>query len=144
MSDVIGAEQPPDPAAKPATSRREVLRDLGSVLSAAAIIPIVPGYESAHHAGNPLAGAHRTGGSDGRGDLSSVLVPAYFPPAQFPVQWSALTDTRILAVVLNVDDGPGDAPMPEFVSAVSAIEAAGGTVTGYVDAGFGARSVTEM
>ena len=73
-----------------------------------------------------------------------MLVPAYFHPAQAPAQWSALTDRRILAVVLNVDDGPGDARQSEFVSAVADIEAAGGTITGYVDAGFGARSVAEI
>ena len=129
MPDVIGGESPAGPAG---ASRREVLRNLGGVLSAAAIMPMMPEHE---HNG-------RAGGAGGA--LSTMLVPAYFHPSHFPAEWSALTDPRLLAVVLNVDDGPGDNRQLEFVSAVSGIEATGGTVVGYVDAGFGARSLTEM
>jgi len=109
-----------------------VLRDLGSVLSAAAIMPVM---SSSHGPARRLTRG---------GDLSSMLVPAYFHPAQSPAEWSSLTEPRLLAVVLNINDGPGDNREPEFVSAVTDIEAAGGTVTGYVDAGYGARSVAEM
>jgi hypothetical protein len=134
-----GGGEPPA-GGGPATSRRAVLRDFGSVLSAAAIMPMVSTSSPLSYAASSPGFHHRDGG----GNLSSMLVPAYFHPAQFPAEWSALTDPRLLAVVLNVNDGPGDARESEFVSAVSGIEAAGGTLTGYVDAGFGARSPDEM
>ncbi|HEX6473351.1 MAG TPA: spherulation-specific family 4 protein [Streptosporangiaceae bacterium] len=148
MPDVIG-EEPSGPPIDPcdqdtggtaATSRRAVLRDFGSVLSAAAIMPMVSTSPLSASSLSSAAGYHGGGG----GNLSSMLVPAYFHPAQFPAEWAALADPRLLGVVLNVNDGPGDAREPEFVSAVFGIEAAGGTVTGYVDAGFGARSEDEM
>lgn len=157
MSDVIGSETPEDRAgrADPAggssgpASRRDVLRDIGSVLSAAAIMPVLPVSGGRPAVGSWSGTGH--GGAGGRGDgadagagLSSVLVPAYFHPGESPAGWSALTDPRLIAVVLNVADGPGDGPLPEFLSAVAAIDAAGGTVTGYVDAGFGARSADEI
>jgi hypothetical protein len=140
MPDVIGTEPPEDSAGLanppgcspgPPASRREVLRDIGSVLSAAAIMPVMP---------SPRRGRRAAGG----GGPGTMLVPAYFHPSQAPGDWSSLSDRRLLAVVLNVRDGPGDAQEAEFVSAVSGIEAAGGTVTGYVDAGYGARSVADV
>jgi hypothetical protein len=140
MPDLIESEPPAgsmDAEGQGGTpaSRRDVLRDIGSVLSAAAIMPVIP--SSPHH-------AHRAAALAGGGELSTMLVPAYFHPAQSAAGWSSLADPRLLAVVLNVDDGPGDAREAQFVSAVAAIEAAGGTITGYVDAGFGARSITDM
>ncbi|HEU5156684.1 MAG TPA: spherulation-specific family 4 protein [Streptosporangiaceae bacterium] len=126
-------------AARPPTSRREVLRDIGSVLSAAAIMPVMSSADPARRLTDGSAGGDGHGGG-----IGSMLVPAYFHPVHAPAAWATLTDPRLLAVVLNINDGPGDAREPEFVTAVSAIEAAGGTITGYVDAGFGARSVADM
>jgi hypothetical protein len=147
MPDVIGDESPPGQGgpgadlvagplpgqvAGPRAPRGVAPRDFGGVLSAATIMPVMPSAKSA-----------RRGGIDGDG-LSSVLVPAYFRPGLFPAEWAALSDPRLLAVVLNVDDGPGDSCEPEFVSVASGIAAAGSTVIGYVDAGYGARSIAEI
>jgi hypothetical protein len=121
-----------------------VLRDLGSMLSAAAILPVMSSPDPARLAdGGAPSTDGRAAGEKG-GGLGSILVPAYFHPAQLPDAWSALTDPRLLAVVLNIADGPGHGREPAFAAAVAGIEAAGGTVTGYVDAGYGARSVAEM
>ena len=142
-ADPAGSPGPSIRPGRPA-SRREVLRDLGGMLSAAAILPVMssPGPMRRGGDGAPSLGA-RAAGELG-GGLGSMLVPAYFHPALLPAAWSALTDPRILAVVLNVADGPGHGREPAFAAAVAGIEAAGGTVTGYVDAGYGARSGAEM
>jgi hypothetical protein len=121
-----------------------VLRDLGGVLSAAAIMPVTSSPDSARRIGGGEPRRAGRGAGEFGGGPGSVLVPAYFHLAQQPAAWSALTDPRLLGVVLNVDDGPGFGREPEFAATVAGIEAAGGTVTGYVDAGYGARSVEEM
>lgn len=71
----------------------------------------------------------------------AAFVPAYFAPKFFPLAWEELADPRLFAVVLNVDSGPGSTPDPSFAAAVRTIGAAGGTVVGYVDAGFGDRPI---
>ncbi|GAA3232596.1 spherulation-specific family 4 protein [Actinocorallia longicatena] len=69
----------------------------------------------------------------------AAIVPAYFGPDYFPAEWELLADPRIYAVILNVANGPGDAPNPVFAAAVRRIEERGGTVAGYVDVGYGRR-----
>jgi hypothetical protein len=147
--DGAGWANPAGGSPGPPASRREVLRDLGGMLSVAAILPVMssldpvrPGGGGAPSTGGRVAGD--LGAGDLGGGLGSMLVPAYFHPAQLPAAWSALTDPRLLAVVLNIADGPGHGREPAFAAAAASIEAAGGTVTGYVDAGYGARSVAEM
>jgi hypothetical protein len=69
----------------------------------------------------------------------AAFIPAYFSPEFFPDAWNRLADPRLYAVVLNVDSGPGSLRDPLFAAAVRKIEAAGGTVAGYVDIGYGNR-----
>lgn len=122
MPDLIGGEKSP-------VSRRKVLRDIGKVTSAIVVMPTL------------LAAGGS--GSDGDG-ADAVLVPAYFHPAHFPGEWAQLADPRLMAVVLNVDNGPGTARDPEFVAAVARVETVGGTVVGYIDTAFGARPAAEI
>lgn len=114
-------------SSSPSASLREVLRDLGAVLSATAVMPV----------------AHEVL-DDCLDWPSAALVPAYFHPAERSADWAALRDPRLLAVVLNVHNGPGAAPDPAFAAVVAGIEAAGGTVVGYVDTDYGARPITEI
>ncbi|MEO5874890.1 MAG: spherulation-specific family 4 protein [Streptosporangiaceae bacterium] len=69
----------------------------------------------------------------------AAVVPAYFSPEFYPGAWDQLADPRLYAVVLNIASGPGLVPDPLFAGAVRRIEDLGGTVTGYVDVGYGSR-----
>ena len=73
----------------------------------------------------------------------SVAVPAYF--------WSSTEWDRMLVssdelryVVMNPDSGPGTASYPSFVTKVAAARSQGATVVGYVDTGYGARSLATV
>ncbi|GAA2078644.1 spherulation-specific family 4 protein [Actinomadura alba] len=112
-------------------SRRKVLRDVGKVTSAAVIMP------------TSFAGDAGAGGSAAEAP-DALLVPAYFHPAHFPAEWARLTDPRLLAVVLNVHNGPGSTRDPEFAAAVARIERSGGTVVGYIDTAYGARPAADI
>lgn len=74
------------------------------------------------------AGAHATG----------ILVPAYFYPSFDPAQsqWDEMTAAAASGVpvtaIMNVANGPGTAVNSDYVAAVNAFKAAGGTVVGYV------------
>ena len=76
--------------------------------------------------------------ADGR----RLAVPAYFHPAVAGDGWAMLAEqaTRLRAVVLNIADGPGDAPEPELGAAVRRVAEQGGTVLGYVDTAYGRRT----
>lgn len=69
----------------------------------------------------------------------AALVPAYFPPDVFPLEWEQLSDPRLYGVVLNVAGGPGDVFNPVFKTAARQIELRGGTVAGYVDMAYAQR-----
>ncbi len=66
-----------------------------------------------------------------------LLVPAYFYPSAVPSlsEWTPMTaalaqGARITAI-MNVFNGPGQAPNADYVAAVNAFRAAGGRVLGY-------------
>ena len=70
-----------------------------------------------------------------------VIVPAYFNPAADPGDWAAMTAAAAeipLTAIINPNNGPvaGSAD-PSYVSAINALEAAGGKVVGYVNTGGG-------
>jgi hypothetical protein len=127
-------------------SRRKVLRDVGKMTSAAVVMPALLGAGGSGSDGASEGGASDSaseGGSDGDGP-DAMLVPAYFHPAHFPDEWARLADPRLMAVVLNVHNGPGSARDPEFAATVARIERAGGTVVGYIDTAYGARPAAEI
>ncbi|MFD4138492.1 spherulation-specific family 4 protein [Streptomyces sp. NPDC058572] len=75
-----------------------------------------------------------------------LLVPLYVHPAVDPAAWQALVACAPLlyGVVLNADDGPGQAPDPYFTGAAAALRAAGAPVLGYVDTDYGRRSARDV
>jgi hypothetical protein len=75
-----------------------------------------------------------------------LAVPAYFHPAVAGDDWASLTAAAagISAVVLNIDSGPGVRPEPELLAASVLAAAAGIAVLGYVDSGYGSRSLREV
>jgi hypothetical protein len=75
-----------------------------------------------------------------------LAVPAYFHPAVAGADWAELTAAAagISAVVLNIDSGPGVRPEPELLAASVLAAAAGIPVLGYVDSGYGSRSLREV
>jgi Spherulation-specific family 4 len=70
-----------------------------------------------------------------------LAVPAYFHPAVHPRQWQWLAEhaPRIRLVILNIASGPGTGPQDVFRTAVDRLHAAGVSVIGYVDTGYGRR-----
>lgn len=122
MPDLTGGEDS-------SVSRRKVLRDVGKMASAAVVMPALLGAKAS--------------GSDEDGP-DALLVPAYFHPTHFPGEWQRLADPRLMAVVLNVHNGPGTARDPEFAAAVTRVERSGGTVVGYIDTAYGARPAAEI
>lgn len=76
-----------------------------------------------------------------------LLVPLYVHPAVDPAAWQAVAAAgpgAVRAVVLNIADGPGPAPDPAFEQAAAHLHAAGITVLGYVDTGYGRRPHAEV
>ena len=67
-----------------------------------------------------------------------MVVPAYFHPAVAAADWRQLraAGTAVWAVILNVADGPGDAPERELSAAAAAT---GRPLLGYVDSAYGQR-----
>ncbi|MEV4443853.1 spherulation-specific family 4 protein [Streptomyces sp. NPDC049577] len=70
-----------------------------------------------------------------------LLVPLYVHPAVHPRAWDALLDAapRLYGVVLNVADGPGGRPDPDFVAAARRLRGAGVRLLGYADTAYGRR-----
>ena len=73
-----------------------------------------------------------------------VIVPAYFNPATDPQDWAAMTAAAAempLTAILNPNSGPGDSQDLGYVTAINALQAAGGKVVGYVDTAGGTVSL---
>jgi Spherulation-specific family 4 len=77
-----------------------------------------------------------------------LAVPAYFRPGP---DWKRLTDGAAAAAgpnvglaVLNIDSGPGDKRIPEYVFTLDAARSAGVELTGYIDTNNGARRHSEL
>ncbi|MFI9202441.1 spherulation-specific family 4 protein [Streptomyces sp. NPDC053048] len=83
---------------------------------------------------------HRAGQAP-PGDGERLLVPLYAHPATHPEEWDALLRAapRLHAVVLNVADGPGGRPDPDFRAAAGRLRGAGVRLLGYVDTDYGRR-----
>jgi hypothetical protein len=82
----------------------------------------------------------------GRADAGMVtaLVPAYFPPGP---DWDRLDQAAgkvPLDAIMNPASGPGTSVDPNYVTAVSKLQAAGGKVLGYVPTQFGARPLSAV
>ncbi|KAA3654967.1 MAG: PEP-CTERM sorting domain-containing protein [Proteobacteria bacterium] len=76
-----------------------------------------------------------------------LLVPAYFYPGTHTAEWQQLTDTAArqpLSVIINPDNGVGDAVDASHTSAINALRAAGGKVYAYVGTDWAARSFAEV
>ncbi|MFF9151128.1 spherulation-specific family 4 protein [Streptomyces sp. NPDC014846] len=73
--------------------------------------------------------------------MSTLLVPYYEHPAVRPAGWAAVLAAapRLYGVVLNPASGPGDRPDAAFARTAAGLRAAGVTVLGYVDTGYGRR-----
>jgi Spherulation-specific family 4 len=71
-----------------------------------------------------------------------LVVPAYFHPAVAPDDWAALAALggRVRLAILNVADGPGERPEPEFARVLATLHAGGVAVAGYVDTDYGHRT----
>lgn len=76
------------------------------------------------------------------GRVASVAVPAYFHPAA--LDWAALADPRLGAVVLNVDSGAGTVRDRAFAAVARRTSAAGVRLAGYVDTAYGRRPPGEV
>ena len=70
-----------------------------------------------------------------------LVVPAYFHPAVAPQDWAALAalGRHVRLVILNIADGPGDAPDPAFTQVLAALHRRRVAVAGYVDTDYGRR-----
>jgi hypothetical protein len=73
-------------------------------------------------------------------------VPAYFHPGWASADWRALAGLgpRLAFAVLNPDSGPGRSVDPAYREPVAAVQAAGGSVIGYVDTGYGRRPGSDV
>ncbi|WP_179817388.1 spherulation-specific family 4 protein [Allostreptomyces psammosilenae] len=82
------------------------------------------------------------------GDRPGVAagVPAYVHPLLAPDDWDRLArpGAPLDWVVLNVADGPGTRVDRAYVETVAALRAAGVTVLGYLDTGYGTRPSEEL
>ncbi|MGW0363157.1 spherulation-specific family 4 protein [Streptomyces sp. NPDC002990] len=70
-----------------------------------------------------------------------LLVPLYEHPADRPEAWERLIRAagRLHSVVLNPDNGPGDAPDERFARVSTRLREAGVSVLGYADTDYGRR-----
>ena len=71
-----------------------------------------------------------------------AAVPAYFHPHWAAEDWRTLAELgpRLAFAILNPDSGPGRSRDRAYLDPVDKVQAAGGTVIGYVDTGYGKRS----
>ncbi len=76
---------------------------------------------------------------------TELLVPAYFYPSWDPAQsqWdemqAALSTGAHITAIVNMTNGPGNAPNSDYASAINAFRAAGGKVLGYVYTCYGSN-----
>ncbi|GAA1269967.1 spherulation-specific family 4 protein [Kitasatospora nipponensis] len=71
-----------------------------------------------------------------------LLVPLYVHPVVDPAAWqagAAAGPSAVRAVVLNIANGPGEAPDPAFEEAAALLRTAGIALLGYVDTDYGRR-----
>jgi Spherulation-specific family 4 len=76
-----------------------------------------------------------------------VLVPAYFYPSYLGSPWDNLNSAAAsipIEAIMNPDSGPGPGVNSDYVTAVQNLQAAGGTVIGYVATGYGARDAADI
>ena len=78
--------------------------------------------------------------------LLDLVVPVYVHPDEAPHRWQRLASMadRVRIAVVNVHDGPGSGRDPAYLCAVHALRLSGIRVAGYVDTGYGRRTVTEV
>ncbi|MGW2487652.1 spherulation-specific family 4 protein [Streptomyces sp. NPDC001606] len=78
--------------------------------------------------------------------MSILLVPYYEHPAVRPAEWAAVLAAapRLYGVVLNPASGPGERPDADFADTAARLRAAGVTVLGYVDTGYGGRPYEDV
>ncbi len=81
-----------------------------------------------------------------RSPEARFVVPAYFHPAWAAEDWRALAGlgSQLAFAILNPDSGPGRAADPAYLEPVAAVQAAGGSVVGYVDTDYGRRPGTAV
>ncbi len=68
-------------------------------------------------------------------NATELVVPAYFDPTAKSALWTQLVSTAAAnptTVIMNPDNGPGNAQNPAYISAIAKVRAAGGKVIGYV------------
>lgn len=73
-----------------------------------------------------------------------ACVPAYFHPEGETDAWRRLLANPPRLLVLNIDDGPGEAKDAAFPPVINRLVAAGTEVLGYADTDFGLRSVADV
>jgi hypothetical protein len=75
-----------------------------------------------------------------------AIVPAYFHPAADPDAWHRLARAapQVRLAVVNVHDGPGDAPDGEYVDAVGLLQSSRVPLAGYVDTDYGRRDIGQV
>ncbi|WP_430868340.1 spherulation-specific family 4 protein [Demequina aurantiaca] len=76
----------------------------------------------------------------------SLAVPAYFHPAVSTAKWRRLVEHAFLMrfVIVNVHNGPGEAPDPSYLPIVESLSAAGIRIVGYVDTDYGRRAPADV
>jgi len=87
-------------------------------------------------------------GGQVRADEVVALVPAYF----YPTWWSgspwdglnAAAGQIPIEAIMNPASGPGTSVNPDYTVAVTELQAAGGTVIGYVATGYGSRAAADV
>ncbi len=80
-------------------------------------------------------------------DQVVVLVPAYFYPSYLGSPWDDLNTAAAcvpVEAIMNPDSGPGTGPNSDYTTAVQNLQAAGGTVIGYVATSYGARDSADI
>jgi hypothetical protein len=76
-----------------------------------------------------------------------ALVPAYFYPSYLGSPWDNLNTAAAyipIEAIMNPDSGPGTAVNSDYVTAVENLQAAGGTVIGYIATGYGAADASDI
>jgi hypothetical protein len=78
-----------------------------------------------------------------------LLVPAYFDPTGDTLSdWTELTNAAAagapITVIMNPDSGPGNKAMADYTTAISAFQAAGGKIVGYVPTDYDADAASTV
>jgi hypothetical protein len=76
-----------------------------------------------------------------------LIVPAYFYPGTNQTDWnqlaSAATQVPLMAI-MNPNSGPGSGPDPFYISAITTLDASGGSTLGYVHTSYGYRKLADV